>query len=115
MPDFFRNAERRAHPRVEARVEVRFSSLNDAAKNLKAFSVNFSAGGLCLKSAVARTMGERLALDLTIEEQHFSLQGQVAWLHKDTVGVRFVDLTPNDRERLETVARSLLERLPALP
>jgi len=115
MPDLFRNAERRVHPRVEAKVEVRFGSLTDAAKNLSAFSVNFSAGGVCLKTQVPRAMGERLSLSLTIEDQHFDLSGQVAWLHKDAVGVRFVDVTPNDRDRLETVARSLLSRFPALP
>ncbi len=114
MP-LFRNDERRAHPRVEAKVEVRFSRVADAAQNLKAFSVNFSAGGLCLKSVVPRTMGERLRLSLTIEAQQFDLHGQVAWLHKDAVGVRFVDVAPTDRERLEAVARSLLKRLPALP
>ena len=115
MPDLFRNAERRAHPRVEAKVEVRFSSVADAAKNLTAFSVNFSAGGLCLKTQVPRAMGERLKLSLTIEDQHFELTGLVAWLHKDAVGVRFVNVAPNDRDRLEGVARSLLSRLPALP
>lgn len=115
MPDLFRNSERRAHPRVEARVEVRFSSVADAAKNLTAFSVNFSAGGLCLKTVVPRALGERLKLSLTIEAQQFEIDGEVTWLHKDTVGVRFVSVPPNDRDRLEAVARSLLSRLPALP
>jgi len=115
MADFFRNSERRIHPRVEAKVEVRFSSVADAAKNLTAFSVNFSAGGVCLKTLVPRAMGERLQLSLSIESQQFELTGEVAWLHKDAVGVRFVNVPPNDRDRLEAVARSLLSRLPALP
>src|SRR4051794_30454652 len=100
----FRNAERRRDPRVGARFEVGFSSAADAAKAFKTFSVNFSAGGLCLRTSRPHAIGEAVQLHLAVEDAQFELKGTVQWARAGVVGVRFVDLTNADRERLREVA-----------
>ena len=105
----FRNAERRRDPRVGARFEVGFSSAADAAKAFKTFSVNFSAGGLCLRSSKPHAVGEVVQLHLVVEGEDFELQGTVQWSRAGVVGVRFVDLQPEVRERLREVARVMIE------
>lgn len=101
--------ERRREPRYGARLDVRFARQVDAARALNAYSINFSAGGLCLRTKGARTVGERLELDVTIEGQRFQLEAEVAWIRGDVCGLRFVNVAPGERTRLEAVAR-LLER-----
>lgn len=107
--DLFRNAERRRDPRVGARFEVGFKSAVDAAKAFKAFSVNFSAGGLCIRSQRPHAIGEVVQLRLAIEGKDFELKGTVQWVRADVVGVRFIDLQPEDRDRLREVAHSMIE------
>ncbi len=106
----FRNSERRRDPRIGARFEVSFVHLSDAARAFKAFSVNFSAGGLCLRSQRPHAVGDLVQLKLDVESQTFDLKGSVQWSRAGVVGVRFVDLSQDDRERLEGVARSLIDR-----
>src|SRR4051794_39502084 len=101
----FRNAERRRDPRTGARFEVNFSSAQDAAKAFNTFSVNFSAGGLCIRSQRPHAVGEGVQLTLVIEGQTFALKGTVQWVKADVVGVRFIDLQPDERTRLEELAR----------
>lgn len=93
---------------------MRFSRVQDAARALKTFSVNFSSGGLCVRSPSQWAPGEPVAIDLTIEGEHFDLEGVVAWARGEVVGLRFVNLAPGVRQRLEAVARSLATRQAAL-
>jgi len=106
--------ERRTESRYAARFDVRFSRTTDAARALNAFSSNFSAGGLCLRAHQAYELGEALKLDVTIEGFTYSLDGVVAWMRGDAVGVRFVNVRPEVRERLESVARTLARTQPEL-
>jgi uncharacterized protein (TIGR02266 family) len=106
----FRNAERRRDPRVGARFEVSFQSAEAAAKAFKTFSVNFSAGGLCLRSQRPHAIGEVVQLHLTVDGDDFELKGTVQWTRADVVGVRFIDLQPDVRERLRGVARAMIEK-----
>jgi len=106
-PEDDENEERRGASRYQARFDVRFSRLSDAAKAFNAFSVNFSAGGLCLRSKALHQVGELLQLDLTIGPDQFALEGVVAWIRADALGVRFVNVRPALRERLDAVARTL--------
>jgi uncharacterized protein (TIGR02266 family) len=107
-------ADRRIDSRYAARFDVRFTRSKDAARALNAFSTNFSAGGLCLRAHQAYELGEALKLDVTIEGYTYSLDGVVAWMRGDAVGVRFVNLRPEIRQRLETVARTLARTQPEL-
>jgi c-di-GMP-binding flagellar brake protein YcgR len=101
---------RRNQERLEAKIDVRFTKAADAARALNAFSVNFSAGGLCLRSKELHVIGETLALDLTIEGVRLELIGEVSWVRGEVLGVRFVDLHPKLREQLAHVAQSLASK-----
>lgn len=106
----FRNAERRRDPRVGARFEVAFKHAHDAAKAFKTFSVNFSAGGLCLRSQRPHAVGEVVELHLTVDGQDFEISGTVQWTRAGVVGVRFVDVQAETRTRLAEVARTMIEK-----
>ena len=107
----FRNADRRRDVRIGARVAVKFK-VEEAAKALNTFSVNFSAGGLCLRTKIPHAVGARLELSLDVDGQLFELKGQVAWSRGDVIGVRFEGVTQKDRERLEAVAKVLAKSNP---
>src|SRR5262249_40925240 len=98
--------ERRKQPRAPARVEVRFKAASDAAAALRAYSLNFSVGGLCLRTEKTYPIGAELNLFLKFEESNFELTGLVAWERRGAIGVRFVNLRPEDRERLERLVSS---------
>lgn len=105
-------SERRTDPRFAAHFDVRFSRASDAARALNAFSTNFSSGGLCLRSRTTYAVGEPLSLALTVEGALFELEGVVSWVRGDAVGVRFVNLQPPVRARLEKLARTLSSSAP---
>jgi uncharacterized protein (TIGR02266 family) len=107
-------SERRVDPRYAAHFDVRFARATDAAKAFNAFSINFSSGGLCVRSSTAYAIGESLSMSLTIEGQLFELEGVVAWVRGEAVGVRFVNVRNDTRARLEAVARILANKGPAL-
>lgn len=111
----FRNDERRKDLRVGAKVAVKFKALADAAKALNTFSVNFSAGGLCLRTKAPHAVTDRLQLAVTIDGEVFELSGVVAWAKADVIGIRFQDVSPKDRERLELVAKILARSNPLVP
>jgi len=92
--------ERRADERFVARIEVRFKGADEAARALRAYSLNLSVGGLCLKTRRQYKIGERLSLSLTFESQQYDFSGMVAWERGGAIGVRFENLSPEDRERL---------------
>ena len=48
-----------------------------------------------------------MQLDLTAGEERFTLEGVVAWVLRDTMGVRFVNVRLSDRERLEALVEQL--------
>lgn len=104
--------ERRRDARYHARFVVRFAGKSEARRALEAFSANISAGGLCLRSSVPHQVGEalQLELELSAEEQHLELEGVVAWVRRDTMGVRFVNLSVADRERLLELSGRLASR-----
>jgi uncharacterized protein (TIGR02266 family) len=100
-------SERRSYPRVPARIEIHFAHPEDAARTLRAYSVNFSAGGLCVLTQRPYPIGTSLQLALQIDGDAYALQGVVAWVRKGAVGIRFENISPGDRRRLEAVVRTL--------
>ena len=107
--------ERRADERVVARIEVRFKGLAEAARAFRAYSLNLSAGGLCLKTRRQYQVGERLSLSLTLEKQEYHLTGVVAWERSGAVGVRFENVTSEDRQRLGEVVERYRAGKPLSP
>ncbi len=100
-------SERRAEERLSAKFEVRFAQTDDAARALRAYSLNFSPGGLCLKTRRTYEVGTPLDLAVTIGGQSFELFGVVAWVKGGAIGVRFEDLEPEIRDRLEALTATL--------
>lgn len=100
-------SERRSDPRYTAHFDVRFARASDAARALNAFSINFSSGGMCLRSKTPYALGESLSLSITVEGEIFELDGVVSWVRGEALGVRFVNVRPQVREQLERVARRL--------
>jgi type IV pilus assembly protein PilZ len=84
---------------------------------LYASIANISAMGIFVKTTDPLPIGTRLLLSFEPPGyQPFKLQGQVAWVNKlradgdnpnPGMGVRFVDLQPQDRERLVEVIRTI--------
>ena len=99
--------ERRRDARYHARFVVRFANRRDAARALESFSTNFSVGGLCLRSTSSHRVGESLRIDLIAGKEELHLDGVVAWIRRDALGVRFVNVALPDRERLEALATRL--------
>jgi c-di-GMP-binding flagellar brake protein YcgR len=110
--ELFRNAERRRDVRIGAKVAVKFQAQAEAAKALSAFSINFSTGGLCLRTRVPHVVGERLQLTITIDADVLQLVGVVAWVKADVIGIRFVEVGPKDRDRLEALSKLLSKTNP---
>ncbi len=102
-----RGAERRREPRVPAKIEVRFKDPADAAKAFRVYSLNFSAGGLCLRPQRKYAVGETLALSMSVAGHDYNLNGVVAWSRDGVIGVRFEDVSEEDRVRLEELVATL--------
>jgi uncharacterized protein (TIGR02266 family) len=99
--------DRRSSERVPARVEVRFHEPAHAARALRAYSLNLSAGGLCLRTERTYELGAPLKVALVIAGQPLELDAAVAWVRGGAVGVRFENLTARDRQLLESLVLSL--------
>jgi uncharacterized protein (TIGR02266 family) len=100
---------RRIEERVAARFEVRFAQEQDAARALRAFSLNLSSGGLCLRTRRSYEVGTQVRLAMVIGGEAFDLQGTIAWVREEdeAIGVRFVNMRDADRARLQLVLGSL--------
>jgi uncharacterized protein (TIGR02266 family) len=99
--------ERRKNERISTRIEVHFKAPPDAARALRAYSLNFSIGGLCIKTGRQYEVGEKLALNLKVAGQEFNIEAAVSWLRPGAVGVRFIDVPVKDRARLEELMSTL--------
>lgn len=101
-------ANRRAHERVTATFDVRFQDSQDAARALRAYSLNVSTGGLCLRTRRSYDVGARVRLQMTVSGEDFDLEGVISWVRDDAeaIGVRFVDVSEADQLRLQRVVTS---------
>jgi uncharacterized protein (TIGR02266 family) len=100
---------RRTEERVPARFEVHFQDTTMAAKALRAYSVNVSSGGLCLRTQRAYDVGVPVQVELHVDGESFKLGGIIAWVRDESeaVGVRFTKLSDADRARLQRLIDSL--------
>jgi len=101
--------ERRREARIPARVEVRFADAVHAARVLHAYSLNFSLGGLCLRTRRAYAVGRRLSLSVVVGAERLPLEAVVAWVRPAdaAVGIRFVDVAAEPRSRLADLMRKV--------
>jgi len=84
--------ERRAEKRVPTKLEVHFESIEDAARVFKAYSLNLSPGGICIRSAHRHKPGELIRLSLSIDGKQFKIKARIAWVKEEVMGVRFEGL-----------------------
>jgi uncharacterized protein (TIGR02266 family) len=110
--ELFRNANRRSEDRIPARVEIHFPNTKDAARAFKAYSLNFSPGGICVRMREPHALGDRLMVKMLVEGQDFEVEAVVAWTRGTIAGMRFDGLSAEDRLRLEKVAEALRARPP---
>jgi uncharacterized protein (TIGR02266 family) len=103
------SAERRREARVPTRIEVRFTDAMHAARVLHAYSLDFSLGGLCLRTRRAYPVGRQLALNLVVGVEQLPVQAVVAWVRPadQAVGLRFVDVEDALRARLLVLMKSV--------
>jgi Tfp pilus assembly protein PilZ len=102
-----RPEDRREHERVPARIEVRIEERVDAARAFRAFSLNFSNGGICIKTEKAYELGSALQVFIAIGEEEHSLGGTVAWVREGAIGVRFDTRGVNDRESITRIMNAV--------
>jgi type IV pilus assembly protein PilZ len=113
--------------RISARYEVTWA-VDCVAEDtfLYASLANISEMGIFVRTTEPLAIGTRLTLSFSPPgHEPFKLQGQVAWVNKlrlngdnpnPGMGLRFISLTPDDRERLVEVIRAicyLREQLPS--
>src|SRR5580704_8265429 len=106
--------ERRSHDRFD--VEWAVDCVADDTF-LYASIANISAMGIFVKTMDPLAIGTRLVLAFAPPGyQPFKLEGEVAWINplrangdnpNPGIGVRFVNLLPDDRERLVEVIRTI--------
>jgi uncharacterized protein (TIGR02266 family) len=101
--------ERRREARVPTRIEVRFTDAVHAARVLHAYSLDFSLGGLCLRTRRVYPVGRGLKLNLVVAGERLPVDAVVAWVRpvQKAVGIRFVDVSDEVRARLLELMRAV--------
>jgi len=101
--------ERRAADRIPVRIEVHFHDAAAAAEALRSYAVNFSVGGICLKTERSYPVGHVLQLVLLVEDERFELEGVVAGGRgrDQAIGVRFREVEAGAKERLGALVQRL--------
>lgn len=101
--------ERRAADRIPVRIEVHFRDAAAAADALRSYAVNFSVGGICLRTERSYPVGHLLQLVLLVDEERFELEGVVAWARtrEQVIGVRFREVDETAKERLAALVHRL--------
>ena len=111
------NFERRKHPRLSVNLPVEYWQLNNP-KSHPGRTVDISEGGLLLYISEEIEIGQNLRIKLFFDSglklKTIEAQVQVVWkdfrLGKDgyyRIGVRFVDISPEDMEKLRSFVSNL--------
>ena len=109
-----RAQERRVHRRFPASIQVDYA---DGETFLFAYLRNISEMGIFVRTQEPAPVGARLRLRFHVDEADpLVLRGEVAWINpyrangeniNPGMGVRFVDLTPERREQVVALVRTV--------
>jgi type IV pilus assembly protein PilZ len=106
-------SDRREHARFDVSIEVDYQ---DGETFLFSYIQNISMMGIFVRSDAPLPIGTRMDLRFHHEGHQLSLHGEVMWVNpyrtdgdnlNPGMGVRFVDLTAEDRERLVSLVRTI--------
>ena len=108
-------AERRGHERFETSIAVDYASGDTF---LFAYLQNISEMGIFIRTDHPLNVGTRMRLRFQTDEKEepLTLQGEVTWINpfksdgdnlNPGMGVRFVDLTPETREQVVAIVRTV--------
>lgn len=102
--------ERRSHERFDVTMGVTWSvDCTNEDTFLYAAITNISALGIFVRTLEPLTVGTKLTLRFLVDGVEWTLAGQVQWVNpvkalgdnpNPGMGIQFVDLSPDDRERL---------------
>lgn len=111
-PDSMPMSQRRSFPRIDAEVEIDFSSDHTF---FSGFSENLSDGGLFVATYTQRALGERLHVRFTLPglARPIDAHVEVRWLrdydsgadHAPGFGAAFLDLEERDRDAIHAFLR----------
>lgn len=87
------------HARVEAVLEVSFSSKDEVAR---AYSKDIGAGGIAIRTTRVLAVGSAIGLRIKLSgsDAAINAQGRVAWAREGEMGVEFVQIAAPDDARL---------------
>jgi Tfp pilus assembly protein PilZ len=103
-------SERRRESRIAAQLEIRFGGPHEAARAFRAYSLNFSVGGLCVKTSRSYEIGEALRIRMSVQGETWDLASVVAWVHKGAIGLRFDGLSEEEQARLQALKETLEQK-----
>jgi hypothetical protein len=106
------SSDHRKHPRYPASLPVAFT-LGEVVASESAYLNNISAGGVSFNSMVELDPGTVIMLHFPVSKPVFRAPGRVAWCRKMafqySVGVEFVDVDQDFRERMVNMVRKIEE------
>ncbi len=105
--------ERRLTIRKPLRLGVSFSSADELAQAVMAFTMNIGLGGLCLLTSKAYQVGARLELTIQLgNDESLQVGAVVAWTRPGkAIGVRFDSLDEKQNARLTELLGSAQQNL----
>ncbi len=105
-------AERRRAPRIVLKTEVSFSSESNFYTG---FADNISEGGIFIATYHPAELGTQMEIEFSLPDSNepIKVQAEVRWAREQDagedaspgLGLRFLDLDENDRQRIDTFAK----------
>ncbi len=106
-------SSKRKHARRPIAVDVQAAATGDRSGELVFESVDVSIGGAFLRSDLLLELGDQLEMAIPIPAQDpVRALGRVVWVTRDPrikgagMGIEFVDMTEDDRQRLADFLRN---------
>ncbi len=108
-------AERRADPRADVNLEVRYRSAQDF---MLAYAKNISGGGICIRTAKPLPLNSEVQVRFSLPgiPTPFEIKGLVVWTNPYAsqtafptgMGIKFLELGPDEKKTIDEFVRSQL-------